>query len=180
MLMSSKKRYHKWSDEETALLYQTVVSSQKNWRMVERTFPGMSLLQLQNKFVMIEQQYKTASIQNYSCEQLKTLCKPELDPNTYGVQKERKYHNWTQEEASQLFKAVQKTGKNWRQVQQMFPQFTLLQIRNKYVAIEKQMMSLSSELKRETMASEREIHDESDTEVIKMIQILTNINKQTE
>ncbi|CAL6072259.1 Myb-like_DNA-binding domain-containing protein [Hexamita inflata] len=179
MLMSSKKRYHKWTDEETALLYQTVVSSQKNWRMVERTFPGMSLLQLQNKFVVIEQQYQTASISNYSCEQLKTICRPELDINTYGVQKERKYHNWTQEEASQLFKAVQKTGKNWRQVQQMLPQFSPLQIRNKYVSIEKQM-SLSSELQRETIVSEREIHDESDTEVIKMIQILMNISKLTE
>ncbi|CAL6072271.1 Myb-like_DNA-binding domain-containing protein [Hexamita inflata] len=178
--MSSKKRYHKWTDEETALLYQTVVSSQKNWRMVERTFPGMSLLQLQNKFVVIEQQYQTASIQNYSCEQLKTICKPELDINTYGVQKERKYHNWTQEEASQLFKAVQKTGKNWRQVQQMLPQFSPLQIRNKYIAIEKQMMSLSSELQRETMANEREILDDSDTDAKKLIQILTNIRKQTE
>ncbi|CAL6020529.1 Myb-like_DNA-binding domain-containing protein [Hexamita inflata] len=178
--MSSKKQYHKWTDEETALLYQTVVSSQKNWRMVERTFPGMSLLQLQNKFVVIEQQYQTASIQNYSCEQLKTICKPELDINTYGVQKERKYHNWTQEEASQLFKAVQKTGKNWRQVQQMFPQFSPLQIRNKYVSIEKQMMSLSSELQRETMANEREIQDDNDTDATKLIQILTNIRKQTE
>ncbi|CAL6020534.1 Myb-like_DNA-binding domain-containing protein [Hexamita inflata] len=174
--MSSKKRYHKWTDEETALLYQTVVSSQKNWRMVERTFPGMSLLQLQNKFVVIEQQYQTASIQNYSCEQLKTICKPELDTNTYGVQKERKYHNWTQEEASQLFKAVQKTGKNWRQVQQMFPQFSPLQIRNKYVSIEKQNQNLNCSLE-----NEREpVQSEQVVDTTQLITDLMNLAKRME
>ncbi|CAL6089002.1 Conserved_hypothetical protein [Hexamita inflata] len=169
----SKKQYHKWTDEETALLYQTVITTQKNWRMVERTFPNMSLLQLQNKFVVIEQQYKTASIQNYSCNQLKTLYKP--DEIIYGVQKERKYHKWTQEETILVFKAVQKTNKNWRLVQEMFPQFSLLQIRNKYVTVEKQMKQNQLCAENQT---EKNYGAENDTTLL--ILELMNMTKRTE
>ncbi|CAL6022003.1 Homeobox-like_domain superfamily [Hexamita inflata] len=43
----------------------------------------------------------------------------------------RKYHMWTQNETVLVFKAVQRTNKNWRLVQKMFPQISLPIIRNK-------------------------------------------------
>ncbi|CAL6072311.1 Myb-like_DNA-binding domain-containing protein [Hexamita inflata] len=53
----SKRVYHRWTDKETRLLYQAVLDSNRNWRAVEKMFPQFSLLQLQNKFTMIEKQY---------------------------------------------------------------------------------------------------------------------------
>ncbi|CAL6072277.1 Homeobox-like_domain superfamily [Hexamita inflata] len=57
--MSSKRIYHRWSEDEVKLLYKTVVNSNKNWKQVRLMFPQFSLLQLQNKFTMIEKQYFT-------------------------------------------------------------------------------------------------------------------------
>ncbi|CAL6020508.1 Homeobox-like_domain superfamily [Hexamita inflata] len=57
--MSSKRIYHRWSKDEVKLLYKTVVNSNKNWKQVRLMFPQFSLLQLQNKFTMIEKQYFT-------------------------------------------------------------------------------------------------------------------------
>ncbi|CAL6072279.1 Myb-like_DNA-binding domain-containing protein [Hexamita inflata] len=55
----SKRVYHRWTDKEARLLYQAVLDSNRNWRAVEKMFPQFSLLQLQNKFTMIEKQYVT-------------------------------------------------------------------------------------------------------------------------
>ncbi|CAL6059873.1 Homeobox-like_domain superfamily [Hexamita inflata] len=59
LIMSSKRIYHRWSEDEVKLLYKTVVNSNKNWKQVRLMFPQFSLLQLQNKFTMIEKQYFT-------------------------------------------------------------------------------------------------------------------------
>ncbi|CAL6075112.1 Myb-like_DNA-binding domain-containing protein [Hexamita inflata] len=59
--MSAQRKYHKWTEREAVLLYKTVVGSDRNWRMVERAFPDFSLLQLQNKFTILEQQYSIKS-----------------------------------------------------------------------------------------------------------------------
>ncbi|CAL6020507.1 Myb-like_DNA-binding domain-containing protein [Hexamita inflata] len=55
----NKRVYHRWTDKEVRLLYQAVLDSNRNWRAVEKMFPQFSLLQLQNKFTMIEKQYVT-------------------------------------------------------------------------------------------------------------------------
>ncbi|CAL6059875.1 Myb-like_DNA-binding domain-containing protein [Hexamita inflata] len=55
----NKRVYHRWTDKEARLLYQAVLDSNRNWRAVEKMFPQFSLLQLQNKFTIIEKQYVT-------------------------------------------------------------------------------------------------------------------------
>ncbi|CAL6020522.1 Myb-like_DNA-binding domain-containing protein [Hexamita inflata] len=56
--MNSKRSYHKWTEQETMQLYKIVQSSNRNWRAVGKAFPQFSLLQLQNKYTMIEKQYR--------------------------------------------------------------------------------------------------------------------------
>ncbi|CAL6050774.1 Myb-like_DNA-binding domain-containing protein [Hexamita inflata] len=159
--MSVKRNYHKWTEQETVLLYKIVVGSDRNWRIVERVFPNFTLLQLQNKFTFLEQQYKIKSSGNeqqflkscseeinrasksllsiYNQESLKTQKEPE---NTVkeesSEQNERSYHHWTREETLLLYKTVHKNIGNWKEVMKVFPQFSLLQIQNKYVMIQKQ------------------------------------------
>ncbi|CAL6020518.1 Myb-like_DNA-binding domain-containing protein [Hexamita inflata] len=70
----SKRVYHRWTDKEARLLYQVVLDSNRNWRAVEKMFPQFSLLQLQNKFTMIEKQYVTnASMRVQKQQEASTL-----------------------------------------------------------------------------------------------------------
>ncbi|CAL6020535.1 SANT/Myb_domain [Hexamita inflata] len=174
--MTSKRTYHKWSDEEVMLLYQTVIGSNRNWRVVESTFPQFSLLQLQNKFTLIEKQYHLKNIsiaaintkfseasfaksQNVVSKVKKEpkaenelVC--ETENNSYNSQptlqsqvalqtatipnSSKGYHHWTNEETLLLYKTVQKNRNNWKEVMKALPQFSLLQLQNKYVMIQKQ------------------------------------------
>ncbi|CAL6072301.1 Myb-like_DNA-binding domain-containing protein [Hexamita inflata] len=215
--MSAKRKYHKWTEREAVLLYKTVVGSDRNWRMVERAFPDFSLLQLQNKFTILEQQYSIKSakddpafqkqcyletqhlyeppqqlsrggrepdqISNASLQPsdaaalkedgdasalLQACCheapgewsplpekvqkvkseqprapQPETSQKEEtnqreGRAKERAYHHWTKEETLLLYKTVQKNRNNWKEVMKALPQFSLLQLQNKYVMIQKQ------------------------------------------
>ncbi|CAL6097716.1 SANT/Myb_domain [Hexamita inflata] len=215
--MSVKRKYHKWTEKEAVLLYKTVVGSDRNWRMVERAFPDFSLLQLQNKFTILEQQYSIKSakddpafqkqcyletqhmyeppqqqsrsglesdqISNGNLQQseaaayqedvhasvLRQACcqkapgernllpenfqnvkseytgvlQPEISQKEETSQregkiKERAYHHWTKEETLLLYKTVQKNRNNWKEVMKALPQFSLLQLQNKYVMIQKQ------------------------------------------
>ncbi|CAL6059869.1 Myb-like_DNA-binding domain-containing protein [Hexamita inflata] len=168
----SKRAYHKWTEQETILLYKTVISSDRNWRMVERAFPDFSLLQLQNKFTILDQQYNIKNMKNNldqqkqhsqktynNIESLKHVLKRgweiEQQSNTSLLSsetvitnndrinlhpdiKERAYHHWTNEETLLLYKTVQKNRNNWKEVMKALPQFSLLQLQNKYVMIQKQ------------------------------------------
>ncbi|CAL6072305.1 Homeobox-like_domain superfamily [Hexamita inflata] len=55
--MNTKRVYHRWTEHEVRLLYRSVTSSNRNWVSVQEQFPQFSLLQLQNKFTMIEKQF---------------------------------------------------------------------------------------------------------------------------
>ncbi|CAL6059909.1 Homeobox-like_domain superfamily [Hexamita inflata] len=55
--MSTKRVYHRWTEHEVRLLYRSVTTSNRNWVAVQEQFPQFSLLQLQNKFTMIEKQF---------------------------------------------------------------------------------------------------------------------------
>ncbi|CAL6020510.1 Homeobox-like_domain superfamily [Hexamita inflata] len=55
--MNTKRVYHRWTEHEVRLLYRSVTSSNRNWVSVQQQFPQFSLLQLQNKFTMIEKQF---------------------------------------------------------------------------------------------------------------------------
>ncbi|CAL6087193.1 Homeobox-like_domain superfamily [Hexamita inflata] len=62
--MSTKRVYHRWTEHEVRLLYRSVTSSNRNWVSVQEQFPQFSLLQLQNKFTMIEKQFLVQSGRN--------------------------------------------------------------------------------------------------------------------
>ncbi|CAL6072273.1 SANT/Myb_domain [Hexamita inflata] len=170
----SKRTYHKWTEQEAALLYKTVLESDRNWRMVERAFSNFSLLQLQNKFTIIDQQYNIKNVKNnhdnlkqcrrqmYSIQEshqhiTKNYQENEQQSNNSlwssetvitntnhnsvhpdNKKKERAYHHWTKEETLLLYKTVQKNRNNWKEVMKALPQFSLLQLQNKYVMIQKQ------------------------------------------
>ncbi|CAL6020569.1 Homeobox-like_domain superfamily [Hexamita inflata] len=51
----------------------------------------------------------------------------------------RTYHRWTDLESQNLYRCVVKYQKNWEQVQIQFPQFTMLQIQNKFLTLQKQV-----------------------------------------
>ncbi|CAL6072285.1 Myb-like_DNA-binding domain-containing protein [Hexamita inflata] len=56
--MSNQRTYHKWTDAEVKLLYKTVTGSNRDWVLVRQVFPMFTLMQLQNKFSMIQKQYR--------------------------------------------------------------------------------------------------------------------------
>ncbi|CAL6045537.1 Homeobox-like_domain superfamily [Hexamita inflata] len=66
--MSAKRIYHRWTEHEVRLLYRSVTSSNRNWVSVQEQFPQFSLLQLQNKFTMIEKQFLVQSGRNLKQE----------------------------------------------------------------------------------------------------------------
>ncbi|CAL6097713.1 Homeobox-like_domain superfamily [Hexamita inflata] len=66
--MSAKRIYHRWTEHEVRLLYRSVTSSNRNWVSVQEQFPQFSLLQLQNKFTMIEKQFLVQSGRNQKQE----------------------------------------------------------------------------------------------------------------
>ncbi|CAL6034985.1 Homeobox-like_domain superfamily [Hexamita inflata] len=53
----------------------------------------------------------------------------------------RVYHRWTEEESTRLYKFVLRCDRNWTMVQNQFPQFTMLQLQNKFLVMQKQMQS---------------------------------------
>ncbi|CAL6058831.1 Myb-like_DNA-binding domain-containing protein [Hexamita inflata] len=53
----------------------------------------------------------------------------------------RVYHQWTNEESCRLFKIVLKCKKDWQQVQIQFPEFTKLQLQNKFFVMQRKMQN---------------------------------------
>ncbi|CAL6020571.1 Homeobox-like_domain superfamily [Hexamita inflata] len=56
--MTDPRIYHKWTDAEVTLLYKTVMTTKRDWYMVHKVFPQLTQMQLQNKFQMIQKQYR--------------------------------------------------------------------------------------------------------------------------
>ncbi|CAL6059777.1 Homeobox-like_domain superfamily [Hexamita inflata] len=56
--MTDPRTYHKWTDAEVVLLYKTVMTTKRDWYMVHKVFPQLTQIQLQNKFQMIQKQYR--------------------------------------------------------------------------------------------------------------------------
>ncbi|CAL6034967.1 Myb-like_DNA-binding domain-containing protein [Hexamita inflata] len=51
----------------------------------------------------------------------------------------RTYHSWTEEESARLYKFVLRCERNWAEVQRQFPQFSMLQLQNRFQIMRKQM-----------------------------------------